>query len=70
MTVITVTSPAQLAAAVQAAAMPTHEAARGHPIYIQFETCTYRFPFGIHQRRADEIVREIKKVYRKTRPRL
>ena len=64
---ITVTTPKQFAAAVQGCAMPTYEAAKQHPVRIVFESCVYTFKAGIHQRRADELVRNIAELYRRKR---
>lgn len=64
---ITITTPAQFAAAVQAVAMPTYEAAKRHPVRIQFATTTYTFREGIHQTRANELVRNVKAIYGRKR---
>ena len=51
----------ELAAAVLAAAQPTHELARANPVVITLldTSCRYFFRNGIHERRADGIARRI-----------
>ena len=54
-----VSSKAELKAAIQASAQVSFEAAKANPVQIHFGTCKYRFPEGIHERRAKKLVREI-----------
>lgn len=47
----------QLFAALRGAAWPTYEEAKKHPLTIQFKTTRMTFKEGIHERRAEEIIR-------------
>lgn len=55
-----VTNKLQLIAAIRAAAHPTYDEARKDPVTIRFGTCVYTFKEGIHEKRAEEIVKNIK----------
>jgi len=49
----------QLVAAIKAAASPTFEEAKANPCVIRLGTTVYTFKDGIHERRAQKIIREI-----------
>lgn len=55
-----VRNQAELAAAVQAAAVPSYAAAKRTPVLIRLGTTAYTFTEGITERRAKEIVAAIK----------
>ena len=59
----TVTNRAELLAAVQAAAMPTHREARLNPARIELlgTSCRYLFPEGLTDSRAAALCKEIRK---------
>ena len=59
----TVTSRAELMAAVRAAAMPSYSEARRNPVTIELlgTSCRYLFPEGIQESRAEAICKRITK---------
>jgi mevalonate kinase len=59
-----VTSKKALIAAIRGAAHPTFEEARKDPVTIRFHTTTYTFKDGIHEKRAEELVRNINKGFK------
>lgn len=56
----------QLTAAVRAAARPSYEEAKQNPVRIVFGTCTYTFNEGIHERRAEQIAKNVRSLLRKS----
>lgn len=54
-----VSNKAELVAAVRAAAQTTFQAAHANPVRITLGSAVYRFPHGIHETRAEQIVRNI-----------
>lgn len=54
-----VNTKAELKAAIQASAQVSFEAAKANPVQIHFGTCKYRFPNGVRESRAKQLVREI-----------
>ena len=59
-----VETPAQLSAALLAAAEDTYEAARDNPFQIRFGTAKYTFREGLHRFRAAHIALAARKMYR------
>lgn len=55
---------AQLAAALLAAACSTYDEARRNPFVVKFNTCTYTFKNGLHEARANSMAREIRRTHR------
>lgn len=51
-----VTSRRQLAAAIEAAAQPNFVAARANPFTVQLGTTRYRFPVGVTEARAAQLL--------------
>ncbi len=64
MIVAEVTSKKALIAAINAAAHPTYAAAKADPVQIKWNTTTYTFKEGIHEARAVELTRAIRRNYR------
>lgn len=62
--VAVVTSTKALIAAIRAAAHPTYEEARKDPVTIRFNTTTYTFKEGIHEVRAEDLVRNINRGFK------
>ena len=60
----TVINRAELIAAVMAAAERTHTAARRNPVTISLlgTSCKYLFPEGLHESRAGELCKAIRKM--------
>lgn len=59
-----VETPAALSAAILAGASPTYEAARANPFVVRFGTCRYTFKEGLHEKTAQRIARNARKMYR------
>ena len=59
-----VSNKGELIAAVRAAAVHTHEEARRNPVTIRLlnTSCRYLFKDGITERRADKLVRDLKRL--------
>lgn len=57
-----VNTRAELIAAVRASAQPTYELAKRNPVLIQFGRATYTFKEGIHEQRAIQIEKNIRKM--------
>jgi hypothetical protein len=53
-----------LIAAIRGAAHSTFAEARKDPVTIRFHTTTYTFKEGIHELRAEQLVRNINKVFK------
>ena len=54
-----VTSKQAFVAAIRAAAHPTYEQARANPVQLKWNTTTYTFKEGIHEARAEELLRNV-----------
>ena len=61
----TVSTKAQLIAAIKAAAQPTFGTARSNPVHIQLGTTHYHFREGLQQQHADHVIRNIKQISEK-----
>lgn len=53
----------QLVAAIKAASFPTFEEAAKNPVTITLGTAVYKFPQGVHERRAKALIREIHRTH-------
>lgn len=54
-----VTSKQAFVAAIRAAAHQTYEQARANPVQLKWNTTLFTFKEGIHETRAEELVRNI-----------